>query len=309
MENDELFYKASGKFSLMIFLALPIMGVMVFFVTYLYAYINIYNPLVYINFFIYAGICLLLAILTIVLVRMVKSRSTLVTTLFGAAIGLTAIYFTWTLFIKVLFARFNIMTIGYDILLEPSSLWDFIMQVGDEGWYSVFGFTVSGFFLRIIWSIEALGLLAVPMFVAHNYAITTVFCEKCDRWADEKESVLVFLFSDEEELKQKFKAQDLSFLEKAERAGKDDSEFYQVDAEWCKQCDELHTLSLRKTIRTWDEDDEEDLVPFTIYEDMYVSKQTYNNVLEFSKKQRFGTFLKPKKEPLEEKPEIDETET
>ena len=134
----------------------------------------------------------------------------------------------------------------------------------------------------VIWSIEALALFLGPVIFTYKFTATTVFFEVCNEWAEEKEGVMLFLDPNEEALKACFLAQDLGFLEKARKAGKEETEFYQVDAEWCKECDSVHTLSLRKIERSWNEKGKEELTPDTIYEDMLVSKEFHEKVSRFA---------------------------
>ena len=68
-----------------------------------------------------------------------------------------------------------------------------------------------------------------------------------------------YSYLDEEELKDHFLSWNLGFMEKADGVGKDTEEYYQIDAEWCDQCQQLHTWSLRKIMRTWDKNGKEEL--------------------------------------------------
>jgi hypothetical protein len=195
--------------------------------------------------------------------------------------GLIALYANWVTFAHVLVIGSIGDVFKYELTTSPAWLWEVATEVADTGWYTLFGFSVSGFVLWALWAIEALGLLLAPIFGANMTATTRVFCEKCNRWADQKDGILNFTHPDAERVVSGFKAQDLTILDDANIALPTDAGFFSIDAEWCKNCRETMTLSLRTVTREWDEEGKESENKETVYEDMLVEPEIFDHFLEF----------------------------
>ena len=283
MTNEIKFYKTSGKFSYkLILLALPIMGVVIYLDAFLYAYLSVNFHRV--SWLIFAGFILILSIAaTLLFTMMIKSRNVLISTLLAAMTGMIALYVHWTFFIKILHVYLNLETIPDHIILHPLDLWNHIKSLAQTGYYYLrptSSTKATGFFLWIEWFGEALITILVPAGFAYTFSTTKVFCESCDRWAKEKENVVSFSCSDEEELKDYILGQNLDFMQKADGVGKDIEEYYRIDTEWCDQCEQLHTWSLRKILRTWNKKGKEELKTKTLYEDMLITKQVHEELFE-----------------------------
>ena len=310
MKNDNLFYKheAFDQFTFSTFSILLIMGVMVFVLSYIYASIIVYNPFSFLNGFVFLIGCITLAGITRWGVQKTRFQSKQEKILLGATIGLITLYFTWTLYLKVSFS-------GHvnEIFLHPLVIWEGMIKLANEGWNMEWPESgdlllwVHGDMLWFAWGIEALGFLIVPIFYAYQTKPPViVFCKTCNKWAD-KESFLVFLFSDEEELKQNFMAQDLSFLKKAKRTRHNALVFYVISVKWCDTCDGLYTLSLQKiqkpdnvVLEYLNGTVDEFLTTYggfnaisisTIYQDLLVSQQVHENIFKASAEKGFGEFV------------------
>lgn len=284
MVNDTLFYKPSGKFNVLrILLTFPVVLILLYLATRLYLFLLSANPLIFFNVFIFLFFLMILVILSAGLGIIGNSRNVTVSTLLGIIIGLAAIYLNWVLFIKGLYTRHEWEVIGYDIALRPLDLWNYIKTIGENGYYTIEDSRVSGTLLWGFWIIETLGLIVAPTYFAYYFSVTKVYCERCNEWAKEKEGVIVFQYDDESELKNCFLAQDLIFLQNVNKVKKNDETFYQIDAEWCDTCEQLHTMSLRKVKRTWDKKEKEELSTKTIFEDMIINKETHDDVFKVSK--------------------------
>jgi len=166
--------------------------------------------------------------------------------------------------------------------MQPLVLWDYIQSLARTGYYTIRGAEFTGLILWVEWLGETLLTVLVPAGFAYILSTTKVYCESCDRWAEEKENVVSFSYPDEDELKEHFLSRNLGFMQKADEVGKDTEEHYQVDTEWCDQCEQLHTWSLRKIMRTRDKKGKEELKTKTLYEDMFITRQVHEALFKLA---------------------------
>lgn len=285
MTNEVKFYKASGKVSWkLILLASLIMGVVIYLDAWLYAYLSVnFNR---VSWLIFAGFILILSIAASSLFTiMIKSRNILISTVLSAIAGMVALYVHWTFFIKFLHAYLNWETIPDHIILHPLDLWNHIKSLAQTGYYYLrptSSTKLTGLILWVEWFGEALITIIVPACFAYIFSTTKVFCESCDRWAKEKENVVSFSYQNEKELKDYFISLNLDFIQKADGVSKDIGEYYRIDTEWCDQCEQLHTWSLRKILRTWDKKRKEELKTKTLYEDMLITRQVFEKLFKLT---------------------------
>jgi hypothetical protein len=91
-------------------------------------------------------------------------------------------------------------------------------------------------------------------------------------------------------LKMQFLKQDMAFLEAAKRVSWDGSRIFTIDVEWCEQCEELYSLTLRVKREHESEDrvlGRESVVnKETLYKDLLVRRETFDKVMEA--KERLG---------------------
>jgi hypothetical protein len=115
----------------------------------------------------------------------------------------------------------------------------------------------------------------------------------------------MFIHENQVDLRYKFIRQDLTFfdgakptttkdIDKKEDMKRIDNKFFQVDAEWCKECKDLFTISLRVVSRTFGGKGVSETQE-TIFEDLLVSQDTFNKIREAQ--DNFGHFVEPRDEP------------
>ncbi len=300
METDDLFYKASGKFNPLVVVAMPVIAATVFVLAYAYAYILVYNPFVYVNFLVFFGFCYVLGFITNYFIKLFKVRSVKTSLYLALFTGLVTLYLAWGIFLSVLLSKEGERVGVVELLSHPDHLWKSVILLANTGWYSIAGISISGVIAWITWSIEAAGFAGVPFLFALGFATSTVFCENCNIWAEEDEGVLHFNLPSLEKLKEEeialvyekfmeeFRVQNLRFLDKAIQAKEDDAQYFRIDAEWCKKCEETLTLSLRIIYREINDDGELEEDEDTIYEDLIVSPSTFQKVMEAKK--TFGSL-------------------
>jgi len=193
------YYKPTGNFSpislvyflLLSFIALPILGLV-------YSYCIWYIPFVYINFFITAGFGFVVGlIINIVVIVKGKVRNVTLSFILGLSSGLIALYFHWAIWADlvinagesyIVFTVSNIkISQAFSLATNPSLLFSFINEINEVGNWGIFGLTVSGTFLSIIWIIELIIIVGLATLIPFQMS-KKPFSEMENNWC--KETVL-----------------------------------------------------------------------------------------------------------------------
>lgn len=269
-------YKGSGKISPSTLLWLPLVLAGAAALGWLYTMVLYINPLIYLSVLIFAGFCYLLGLISEKTIKLCHCRNGVMAMLIGLIFGIGILYFSHV----SLYVHLTDIEIS-ELLLDPGSVWSLANYIADHGYFSIEGGTVKGTVLWGVWGVEALGLLGIPLYMCHKYSTTTVYCETCQKWAEEDKDVLLFSVSDDKNIDQQFKTGDLSFIEngsaltnaEANREGV----HFSVDEEWCKECKDLFTLSLRKHVRSIS-DKKLKVSTKTLVEDLVVDKNLHETL-------------------------------
>lgn len=205
------YYTPSGKYSPLSFVLFAILAIVVFpLLGGLYTYAIWYIPLIYINFLITGAFAILLGLaIKFVVIRFGKVRSTKLGIAFGIIGATLAIYAHWVVWADLILNSGEV--IGNDrmgiissstnldqlfmLAQDPKLLFELMSEVSKYGSWGIFGFTVSGVLLWIIWIIEAIVIYigAVIMGIPDTKA---PFCEKSNAWFKETElPPMSFIFS------------------------------------------------------------------------------------------------------------------
>lgn len=269
---EHTFYRGSAKISPQAILWIPITLAISLLLGLLYAVIIFYNPIIYLSALAFAGFCFVLGIATNFTIEKSKCRNRWIALLLGLTLGCGAVYISYVFLISNL-ANFSLV----ELAMSPLALWDMVQMLGERGYYSISEGEVSGTFLWIIWGIEAAGLIGVPVMLSWSEVSSRVFCEDCDSWAEEDKNVAQFVHGDEESLKSKFLAQDLSFFDESKPLSQNSLLFYSIDEELCRKCNNLFALSLRRNELSISDDKVSNSVS-TIFEDLLISKATHEKL-------------------------------
>ena len=261
-------YTESGKFKHSLWLGIPFLGAIIYFFGMLYQSITTYME----NYFV-TGLALFffiigLSYLTKQTLEHFDSRNSVVSNYFGLIIGSIAVYLTN----MAMFAE------------NGAYLWD-----PDLLWLGISKLTQRHEWESLAWTgliVESSFLLLGPTLGASMVATSRVYCEKCKEWANEEDDIMDFSYENEEELKEKFRTQSLGFLEnmKAIPSSDQKTKFFRINAEWCKKCETIHTLSLETVTRTYDfRDRTYDYSSSIIYEDLIYTHEGFDKVMAFAK--------------------------
>ena len=183
-------YQHSGKIGLSPLL-LFVAGVpLIIILRCIYAYITGYNPIAgYVTFLILLGYVWGNGVLIGLLARAGKCRSTSFLFLSGFIGGLLGLYFSWLFFIYALAHSAGYTDVGLlDIAFNPGAMWEMVLSINENGWFSIKGATPSGIVLWIFWLIEAAAIVFGTLLVAGFSIEDDMFCEKCESWCDVAET-------------------------------------------------------------------------------------------------------------------------
>jgi hypothetical protein len=273
-----LYYKPSGKFNpisflyliLAICIAAPILAL-------IYTYATLYIPLIYLNFLCLAGIAFGLGFTANFVVGFGKVRNKLLAIVIGLLVAFAGFYFSWVIWICHHFEMPYL-----EIIQNPEAMMRGIGFANDEGtWGFRSGGNVDKTMLSIVWAIEAIGIIGVPVFFAYTKACEP-FIENDDNWAEDTFIGPFELIVDKTTLIKQLEAKNydgLLAIAPAENAGQGSHTLFQLyHAENRNQAKEFY-LTINNMIEKLDKDgnldfDEKALVSF-----IHISKDAGQQLL------------------------------
>ena len=194
----------SSRFNLLGILALPIICVAVLPLAFLYAHIRIYFPTLYILGLALSAYFLVLGQVTWILNWKLQMANLKITMFFNFIMGLIALYVSWAVLMWVYFKSPGFLSnyptlIGTtnfpDLLTNPTVLWKHICEMGETEGLKIgyiHRYVLKGAFFWIIMGIEAAVIIGAPLYYGYKFLSTSVYCDKCNAWADQDETALVF---------------------------------------------------------------------------------------------------------------------
>jgi hypothetical protein len=183
-----------------------------------------------------------------------KVRNTwlIMTMAFGAT--LFAHYIGWMVWVAVMFFRAD-AEVPVLALLFPPTFFEIVGELASEGVWTIgrSDTPVSGFFLWLVWCIEALVVFGASLVVAFTTAEGEPFCEACENWCRAHEDVLRLTgHADSGALSTRVLAHDLSVLTEATRPDPSEQTWHQVDLCLCDKCGGTNTLTLSHVTLSYD---------------------------------------------------------
>lgn len=183
-----------------------------------------------------------------------KVRNTWV--IVAAALGATlfAHYIGWMIWVAVMFFRAD-ADVPLLAILFPPTFFEIVGELGSEGVWTIgrSDTPVSGFFLWLVWSIEALVVIAASLAAAFVTADAEPFCEACENWCRAHADVLRLTgHADSGTLSTRLLAHDLSVLRDATRPHPSEQAWHQVDLCLCEKCGGTNTLTLSHVTLSYD---------------------------------------------------------
>lgn len=197
-----MYYKPSGKFSPLAFAYLGLISAIGFpLLALAYAYASWYIPFIYINLLVIVVMALGVGFLSSVfVVRLGKMRNPILAAVMGALSGLIALYFAWAIWLGLVLGANDFVGVGsfgvvtssvewwqvFALAKSPGAMMELIGIVNEVGTWGTGDTAVSGIFLTLVWVVEALAFIGVPVFLNYTMA-SSPFCEEENKWFEEEE--------------------------------------------------------------------------------------------------------------------------
>lgn len=280
-----LYYQHSGNYSGSAILVSLLGGAAAALVLgFVYAYVILYCPFVYINFFATLFYGAAVGFVAASLLKRQHARNGGVAVAVGLGLGLLAIWAQWVAWIFALLGQSDLERDLLGLALNPGILWEVIREVNNVGAWTLKGSTPTGGFLWAIWAVEALMLVGAVVFVAKSSMDAEPYCESCGSWCKEEDNVAQVQTCDPEELKRRMESKDLGFLERLGARAEGASAWMQVGLHRCKQCGMTNTMKVDAVTVTVDKKNKESKSTKTVFEKLLVSSGECDTVQQIGRK-------------------------
>jgi hypothetical protein len=218
----------------------------------IYAYADLYIPLVYLNIALCMGFGAAVGGLAALVMRWGKVRNLPVALAIVGVLTCVAYYVCWVTWVCAVWDRFvkSVRPFGsLEVAMHPTSiLWPLIVRINEVGTWSMGSASSSthvqnttGIMLWVFWGVEAAAIFICSFAMAKFLIAGEPFCERCEAWCS-KGTVLVQLgWGDKDEIAYHLKAHDLSWL--ATLGMSDGTRWIEFQHHECSRCNQLHTIT------------------------------------------------------------------
>lgn len=269
-------YHESGKFGLLspiILLVFGLIGGLI--LGAIYSYGVAYIPFIYLNALLAAGLGLGVAFLTSSAGKIGKVRNRAVMAIFGLINGLIALYVQWVVWIHILLDDLWIW--------KPNEVWEIVQLILPEGTWSIgrsSDLAVSGTPLAIVWIIEALIIVGIPLFSA---VLKSVYCEECEKWIDDEKELKFAITEDIELVKTELESGNLTRLKTLEKLSEDDESRNHIKIHYaiCSECNHTAYMSLDKVIIETDKKGNAKPNTTELFEHLMISRAVFEELTRY----------------------------
>lgn len=256
MDLGTAVYKPSGKLGTALVLV-PIAGLVSALVLgVVYGFINVYNPLIYIEVLATFFFGLILGMAVAHTAVFAKCRNPGVAGLLGVVLGSAGFYFGWAAFTYALIQR-STSAPGLTLtgcLANPSLIWNFASVLAPTGWYTIFGATPSGALLWVIWFVEAVIIIGASGFYAYTTIEEKVFCEACGGWCALKKDVARADGKKDLTLLPRLQSGDLAAMNELPPPKAGSPAYFRLDHQLCEKCGNMGTYKIFEVTEEKDKD-------------------------------------------------------
>ena len=214
----------------------------------IYGAIAWYNPFIYITclgILIAGGACGFVVRKGLLLGR-IRSRS--MSKSLSLFSGCVALYASWLGYVMGM--------AGAVVFLGPLTMWSFIVDIGAEGLWEIFGAAPSGWVLYLIWLIEAVGLVGFCILVAVGEE--TPYCEGCQQWTQAVISKAPLPYRGIDEFRAALEAEKYGGLLKAIGQPVSPALHFALTVNCCPNCSESNYLAIHEMKQKEDSEDLDD---------------------------------------------------
>ena len=236
-------YKLSGKSGNIFIIGILLGPILLTLLSIIYAYIDVYNPIVYLTLLVFIGLLFGIIIVQKLVIRLSKCRSKGSSIVYGIVTGLFGVYASWCAFLYVMFRREDLPVELLDLMLSPSLVFEMAQSLSVDGYYTLFGATVKGGFLWFIWIVEAIGIIGAGGLGGLAVMHEEIFCEDCKRWAEDIDFNLRLAIEDKDLAKKTIESDITKLLDFPIYTGTN-SEHIKVNLHQCSKCLNTSTIDV-----------------------------------------------------------------
>ena len=192
---SSIFYKPSGKFNFFTLLIIVFIGILwASLLNVLYLGLQWFIPFVYLNILLTIGLGYASFSGINVLHKLFKLRNVKAAFISTTIIILVSIYIQWVVYVLWMFNEDRADTLAYlmttfdrkgdfvYLFSHPNNLLALISTLNEQGTLTINGQVVSNVFLLIIWIIEALLLIIIPLLMQFGGQVFKPFSESSQQW-------------------------------------------------------------------------------------------------------------------------------
>ncbi len=236
-------YKLSGKSGNIFIVGILLGPILVTLLSIIYAYIDVYNPIVYLTLLVFIGLLFGIIIVQKLVIRLSKCRSKGGSIIYGIVTGLFGVYVSWCTFLFVMFRKEGLPVELLDLMLSPSLVFDMAQSLSVDGYYTLFGATVKGGFLWFIWIVEAIGIIGAGALGGLAVMHEEIFCEDCNRWAEDIDFNLRLAIENKDSAKKTIELDVTTILNYPIYTGTN-TEHIKVNLHQCSKCFNTSTIDI-----------------------------------------------------------------
>lgn len=181
----EKLYKHSGQSPLLgLFIAIGTGAILAIFLGFIYNFLIVTIPIVYVNVIISAGFGMILGYGIKFISRFTRIRNDRQNIILAAVVGFIGFYFQWIayfVFLNYGEHSFQAYQENFDLFYNPAVFVEMLYGLSKVGSWEMFGIPFRDFPLWVIWGLEALLIIGIPILIAYKHPIVP-FSENLNRW-------------------------------------------------------------------------------------------------------------------------------
>lgn len=182
---EEKIYKHSGESHILgIMIALGLGAALAIFLGFIYTVLIVLIPIVYANFFMTIGFGTILGYSMKFFSRFGKIRNGKQQIILAGAVGFIGFYFQWIAYFVFLNSgehSFQAYQENFNLLYDPGFFIFLIIDLNKTGSWEMFGIMFTDFPLWIIWGLEALIIIGIPIIINAKHPIIP-YSELLNKW-------------------------------------------------------------------------------------------------------------------------------
>ena len=278
MQSQALYYKESGAISASAIASTLALGlVAAALLGFIYGIVTYFIPFIYLNailaFFFGLGLGLALAMVA----RWTKIRNRAAFIAISTVVGLGGVYFAWVAWIYAI-TEFEML------LWNPLEILEIQQLIMMTGAWEIFGQTMQGMPLMLVWLIEAVLIAGNTVRTAVQGMGRTPFCESCERWTEE--TILrdgLFPVYNADDLRRELEQEQLTELDRLAASQPSGNSFTRLELAKCATCINASYLTVSKVTLERKDDDIEETVTILI-DNLKISNGFQQELLEWANK-------------------------